>query len=160
MAVMFFTSKPIGPRIRSINRCSDLHVLDLKTHKSKRLDKTSSDSAENYPRWSSNGRWFSFTSNRYDGLSALPWFAYFDSKGDAHEAFVLPREDPGERDTFIDTYDALELVKSRVLVSPTDLANAMQRDPIDAHFPNPPVVATYTGATRVFEPAHRGGADY
>ena len=86
-------------------RSSDLYALDLRTKLDRKLDAASSDSSESYPRWSSNGRWFSFISTRRDGLSALPYFAYFDAEGNDHKAILLPQEDPDFYDTFTDAYN-------------------------------------------------------
>ena len=131
-------------------KSSDVYILDLVSTEYRKLDMVSSDRSESYPRWSSSGRWFSFLSNRRDGMSALPYFAYFDRQGQVHKAFVLPQKDPAYYDTFIDTYNVLELVKSRVDISPFDLARAMQQPAADAVFPNPPEVDAYTGATRKY----------
>jgi len=127
---------------------SDLYLLDLRTKQYTRLDQANSDLSESYPRWSFNGRWFSFLSNRRDGVSALPYFAYFDAEGRTHKAFVLPQEDPAYYDTFIDTYNALELVKSRVRVREGELARGMQQEAVDAKFPNPPAVESYTDSAQ------------
>ena len=128
-------------------KSSDVYVLDLQSKEYRRLDKVNSDLSESYPRWSSNGRWFSFVSTRRDSISALPYFAYFDAQGEAHKAFVLPQKDPAYYDTLVNTYNVVELVKSRVEISPFELARAMQRPAEDAVFPNPPDVDAYTGAT-------------
>jgi hypothetical protein len=127
---------------------SDVYLLDLDSREDRRLEAVCSDLAESYPRWSSNGRWFSFLSNRRDAMSALPYFAYFDTDGRAHKAFVLPQKDPEYYDTFIDTYNVVELVKSRVEVSTFRLAQGMQEEAKEAEFPNPPQVDAYTGPTR------------
>ena len=129
-------------------KSSDVYLLDLETKEHRRLDAVCSDLAESYPRWSSNGHWFVFLSNRRNGLSALPYMAYFDSKGEAHKAFVLPQKDPAFYDTFLDTYNVIELVKSRVNVSAFRLAQGMQQPALEAEFPNPPEVDAYTGPTR------------
>lgn len=128
-------------------KSSDVYLLDLATKEHRRLDSVCSDLAESFPRWSSNGRWFSFVSNRRDGMSAIPYFAYFDTNGETHKAFVLPQEDPEYYETFIDTYNVVELVKSRVNVSAFRLAQGMQQSPIDAKFSDPPEVDAYTGPT-------------
>jgi hypothetical protein len=133
---------------------SDVYLLDLETKEHRRLDAVCSDRAESYPRWSFNGRWFTFLSNRRDGISALPYIAYFDTAGEAHKAFVLPQKDPAYYDTFIDTYNVVEQVKSRVNVSTFKLAQAMQKPPIKARFRNPPQVDAYTGPTRPVEPSY------
>jgi len=126
---------------------SDLYLLDLQTKEDTRLDQACSDLSESYPRWSSNGRWFSFLSNRRDGVSALPYFAYFDAQGRTHKAFVLPQDDPAYYDTFIDTYNALELVKSKVRMSEGELARGMQQEAVDAKFPDPPAVEAHDDST-------------
>jgi len=126
---------------------SDVYLLDLESKEHRRLDAVCSDLAESYPRWSSSGRWFSFVSNRRDGMSAIPYLAYFDKEGQAHKAFVLPQEDPAFFDTFIDTYNVVELVKSRVNISAFRLAQGMQEPPREAEFPDPPEVDAYTGPT-------------
>ena len=129
-------------------KSSDVYLLDLETKEHRRLDAVCSDLAESYPRWSSNGRWFTFLSNRRDGVSALPYFAYFDGAGRAHKAFVLPQEDPVFFDRFTDTYNVVELVKSRVNISAFKLAQGMLQPATAAEFPNPPPVDAYTGPTK------------
>jgi hypothetical protein len=128
-------------------KSSDLYLLDLASNEHKRLDAVCSDRAESYPRWSSNGRWFIFLSNRGDGMSALVYLAYFDAEGNAHKAFLLPQHDPAFYDTFLDTYNVVELVKSRVNVSTFRLAQGMHQPPQPAAFPAPPRVDAYTGPT-------------
>jgi len=120
-------------------KSSDVALLELATGQFRKLDVVNSDLAESYPRWSSNGRWFVFLSNRRDAISALPYFAYFDTRGRAHKAFVLPQEDPAYYDTFIDTYNVIELVTSRVNISTFRLAMGMQQPPLKAVFPDPPM---------------------
>ena len=134
---------------------SDVYLLDLVSKEHRRLDAVCSGRADSYPRWSSNGRWFTFLSNRRDGMSALPYLAYFDTEGEAHKAFVLPQKDPAYYDTFIDTYNVVELVKSRVNVSTFKLAQGMQQPPQDAEFPNPPEVDAYTRPTETLQQTQR-----
>ena len=129
-------------------KSSDVYLLDLASKQHKRLDVVCSDLAESYPRWSSNGRWFVFLSNRRDGMSALPYLAYFDTAGGAHKAFVLPQKDPAYYDTFLDTYNVIELVKSRVNVGTFKLAQGMLQPATNAEFRNPPQLDAYTGPTR------------
>jgi hypothetical protein len=136
-------------------KSSDLYALDLRTMRDRKLDAASSDCSESFPRWSSNGRWFSFLSTRRGGLSALPYFAYFDAEGNDHKAILLPQEDPAFYDTFTDTYNVVELVKSKVTISPFTLAQEMQQPAEPARIPNPPKVDAYTGATRLVLPQTR-----
>lgn len=127
---------------------SDLYLLDLDTKHDRKLGNVCSELAESYPRWCSNGRWFTFLSNRCDGMSALPYIAYFDAAGQAHKALVVPQEDPAYYDTFIDTYNTLEPVKSRVNIDTFRLAQGIRQPAIEAEFPNPPQVDAYTGPTK------------
>lgn len=129
-------------------KSSDVYLLDLDSMEHRKLDAVCSDRAESFPRWSSNGRWFTFVSNRRDGISALPYIAYFDTDGQAHKAFVLPQEDPDYYNNFIDTYNVVELVKSRVNISAFKLAQGLQQPATPAEFPNPPQVDAYTGPTK------------
>jgi hypothetical protein len=130
-------------------KSADIYLLDLESGEDKRLDVVCSDLAESYPRWSSNGRWFTFLSNREDGMSALPYLAYFDEEGQTHKPLVVPQEDPEYYGTFTDTYNTLETVKSRVNIDTFKLAQAIQEQAIEAEFPNPPNVDAYTGPTKV-----------
>ncbi len=142
------TTFPIG------RNCSDLYLFDLQTKLDRRLDAASSDFSESFPRWSSDGRWFSFLSTRRDkgGLSALPYFSHFDAQGKESKAFLLPQEDPAYYDTYTDAYNCVELVKSKVTIDPFKLAQAMQEEPEPAQVPHPPRVDAYTGATRLVPP--------
>jgi hypothetical protein len=131
-----------------LQKNADLYALDLRTMQDRRLEAASSDFSESFPRWSSNGRWCSFLSTRRGGVSALPYFAYFDAEGHDHKAVLLPQEDPAFYDTFTDTYNLVEMVKSRITISPFELAQALQQPAEPARFPNPPKVDAHTGATR------------
>ena len=133
-------------------KSSDLYTLDLRTMLDRKLAAASSDGSESFPRWSSNGRWFSFLSTRSGGMSALPYFGYFDAQGNDHKAFLLPQEDPAFYDTFTDTYNVMELVKSKVPTSPFALAQAMQQPAEPARVPNASKVDAKTGATRLVTP--------
>lgn len=126
---------------------ADLYMLDMTTGVHARLDSACSDLSESYPRWSSNGRWLSFLSTRRDGMSALPYFAYFDSTGHVHRAFLLPQKAPDFYDTFTDTYNTLELVTGRIDPDAFRLAQAVKQPAQRAEFPDPPEVDAYTGAT-------------
>jgi len=76
-------------------------MMDLRTKKYQRLDAVNSNRSECWHSWSSNGRWFVFSSKRRDGLLTRPYFSYFDSQGQAHKPFLLPQKDPA------DFYDSL-----------------------------------------------------
>jgi hypothetical protein len=131
-------------------KSADLYLFNLESKQWRRLDVLDSDRVDSFPNWSSNGRWITFGSRRRDVITTLPHFAYFDTQGLEHKAFVLPQEDPGYYDRVTDTYNAVQLVNGEVTISQLALAKAVLEQPaIAAGFPNPPKVEAHTGvATR------------
>jgi hypothetical protein len=94
---------------------SDLYMMDLRTRAYQRLDAVNSDRSECFHSWSSNGRWFVFSSKRRDGLLTRPYFSYFDIQGRAHKPFLLPQEDPvGYYDSLPQMFNLPELVTGPV----------------------------------------------
>ena len=103
---------------------SDLHLLDLTTRQTRRLD-LNSDQADSWHCFSSNGRWIVFSSKRLDGLFARPHFSYFDPNGRLHKPFLLPQEDPAFYDSFLKTFNVPELVREPIRVPPATLGQAV-----------------------------------
>ena len=89
---------------------ADLYLLNLKTMEAKRLD-VNSDDVDSFHSWSSNGRWFVFSSKRLDSQCARPFFAHIDEDGNTTKPFVLPQQNPGFYNTFLKTFNRPELVK-------------------------------------------------
>ncbi|MBN1998980.1 PD40 domain-containing protein, partial [candidate division KSB1 bacterium] len=102
-------------------KSSDLYLYDLQTGTNRRLD-INSDETDSYHTWSSNGRWFVFSSKRRNGFAARPYFSYFDDNGRAHKPFVMPQKDPEFYRTYIMTYNVPELMKDSVKPGPRELA--------------------------------------
>ncbi|MBO6172998.1 MAG: PD40 domain-containing protein [Bacteroidales bacterium] len=73
---------------------SNLWLLDLQTGETRPLDEVNSDDTDSYHNWSSNSRWFVFSSRRDDGLFTRPYIAHFDENGVAGKPFMLPQRDP------------------------------------------------------------------
>jgi len=103
---------------------SDLYLMDLQSGAYERLD-TNSDQADSWHCWSSNGRWFAFSSKRRNGLMARPFFSYFDEQGRAHKPFLLPQQDPAFYDSFIKTYNVPELITGPVAATSRQLGRAV-----------------------------------
>ena len=103
---------------------SDLYLLDLKEGRNRRLE-CNSNSTDSWHCWSSNSRWFVFSSKRDNGLLARPYFCYFDAAGHEHKPFVLPQKDPTFYDTWLKTYNVPELVTGPVTISQEALAQAV-----------------------------------
>jgi Tol biopolymer transport system component len=104
---------------------SDLYLMDLETGEYRRLQ-ISSDQSESWHSWSSNSRWFVFSSKRRDGLFTRSYISYLDDAGKAHKPVILPQRDPTFYDSFIKTYSVPELVAEPVRVSPRALAKAVR----------------------------------
>ncbi len=99
---------------------SDLYLLDLSTGEFRKLS-INSDRSDSYHSWSSNGRWFIFSSKRQDGILAKLYISYFDTTGKAYKPVLLPQKDPAFYDTFIQTFNVPELVTGPVKIDPGTL---------------------------------------
>jgi hypothetical protein len=88
---------------------ADLYLMNLANRKFTRLP-VNSELEETFHSWSSNSRWFVFSSKRGDGMCARPYFSYLDSLGNAHKPFVLPQKDPEFYQTYLMTYNVPEMM--------------------------------------------------
>ncbi|GHT47738.1 cytochrome c-binding protein [Bacteroidia bacterium] len=73
---------------------ADLWLLDLQTGENRLLTEVNSPDTESYHSWSSNSRWFVFSSRRIDGLYTRPYIASIDENGKVSKPFLLPQKDP------------------------------------------------------------------
>ena len=103
---------------------SDLYMMDMKTGKYAPLD-INSPEADAYHSWSSNSRWFVFSSKRLDGFLARPYLSYVDETGKAHKPVLLPQKDPAFYDAHIRIYNVPELTVGPVTVSERDMDRAL-----------------------------------
>jgi hypothetical protein len=114
---------------------SDLYLMDLKTKQVHPLKNVNSDRCDSYHSWSSESRWFTFSSKRQDHLCALLYFSYVDEKGNAYKPFLLPQKDPNYYTTFLRTYNLPELIKAPVPIRPQKMTRAVlnKRDVLNAN---------------------------
>lgn len=73
---------------------ADLWVMNLANRETKPLDTVNSEHTESYPNWSSNSKWFVFSSKRQDGMYTRLYIAGMDENGNATKPFLLPQENP------------------------------------------------------------------
>ena len=73
---------------------ADLWLLNLETGESRPIDEVNSADTDSFHNWSSNSRWFVFSSRRGDGLFTRLYIAHFDENGVAGKPFLLPQRDP------------------------------------------------------------------
>ena len=95
-------------------------MLDIKTGKYYKPD-VNSDKTDSFHSWSSNSRWFVFSSKRIDSYCTRLFFSYVDKNGKAYKPFLLPQEDPEFYNSFLYAYNVPELIKGPVTVSPQEL---------------------------------------
>jgi len=73
---------------------ADLWLLDLETGETRLMDEVNSALSESLHNWSSNSRWFLFTSRRDDGLYTRIYLSMLDVQGHATKPFMLPQRNP------------------------------------------------------------------
>jgi hypothetical protein len=94
---------------------SDLWLLDLETGETRPMDEVNSPDTDSYHDWSSNSRWFVFSSRRDDGLFTRLYIAHIDANGRAGKPFMLPQRDPKEYyDALFRSYNVPEFVTGPV----------------------------------------------
>lgn len=103
------------------HKSSDLWVKDLQTDSCYALTEANSPDVDSFHSWSSNSRWFVFSSRRMDSNYTRPFIAYFDKQGRAHKAFVIPQEDPEWNILLLKSYNVPELSRDAVRISMQDL---------------------------------------
>jgi Tol biopolymer transport system component len=75
---------------------ADLWLYDVQTRQSHPLTEVNSQEAESLHAWSSNSRWFLFTSRRDDGLFTRLYFSHITPDGRVTKPFLLPQRNPKE----------------------------------------------------------------
>jgi hypothetical protein len=96
------------------HREADLWLLDLATGETRELSEANSPDVESYHSWSSNSRWFVFSSRRADGLYTRPYLASIDESGHAGKPFLLPQKDPAYYESSLYSFNIPEFVTGRV----------------------------------------------
>ena len=94
---------------------ADLWIMDLETGETRALDEVNSDFSESFHNWSSDSRWFLFSSRRGNGLYVRVFIASIDSEGHCTKPFVLPQKNPRkyDRDTFY-SFNVPDFTKTKV----------------------------------------------
>ena len=75
---------------------SDQWLLDLSTGEARELKEVNSPKADSYHNWTTNSRWFVFTSRRDDGYYSRLYLACIDEQGRISKPFMLPQRNPQE----------------------------------------------------------------
>lgn len=112
------------------HRENDLYLLDLETNEIANMEDVNSNQSDSYHSWSSNGRWMVFGSRRSDGNYTRLYISYFDEKGKAHKAFLLPQKDPEYYDFLLKSYNIPECITGKVKVSPYKFNDVARKEAI------------------------------
>jgi hypothetical protein len=102
---------------------SDLYLVELATREYRRLP-ISSDAAESWHSWSSNGRWIAFSSKRQVAPLTRCYLSYIDAGGQAYKPFILPQSDPEYYGGLLEAINVPELIPEPVPVTAAALARA------------------------------------
>jgi len=107
---------------------ADLYLLDLKTGKTRRIDEANSDDTESYHSWSTNSRWFVFSSRRIDGLYTRPFIAHIDENGAVNKPFLLPQANTDFYQNLMESFNIPEFVTGKVELNPSEVEKMLDSD--------------------------------
>lgn len=93
---------------------ADLWLLDLQTGENRPLKEVNSADTESYHSWSSNNRWFVFSSRRDDGLYTRLYLASMDEEGNVSKPFMLPQQTPMRYDPSFYSYNIPEFISAPI----------------------------------------------
>ena len=113
---------------------ADLYLLDLQTGLTRALDEVNSTGTESYHSWSSNSRWFVFSSRRDDGLYTRPYIAHLDESGKAGKPFLLPQREIDFYDELIYSFNIPEFLSGPVKLDIPALEEKMSSSPDTVSF--------------------------
>ena len=113
------------------------------------MTEANSPDVDSFHSWSSNSRWFVFSSRRMDGNYTRPFIAYFDKNGKAHKPFVIPQEDPEWNILLLKSYNVPELSRDAVTISPQALRKCIYETEGEnaTYKPNPTAIVILDGMT-------------
>ncbi len=127
---------------------SDLYLMDLKSFEYKKLD-INSDHVESFHSWSSNSRWFLFSSKRIDGLNSRIYFSYIDEEGIVYKPVLLPQKDPAFYSTFIYNFNRPVFIKEKVRLRSKQLTKAAYSTIQNVKFDPEVDIDALSGVTRI-----------
>lgn len=105
---------------------ADLYLLDLQSGSSQNMETANSSDVESYHSWSSDSRWFVFSSRRIDGLYTRPYFAFLNDDGTTTRPFLLPQADPDFYTETFYSFNIPELVTGAIHLNLNELEREVQ----------------------------------
>ena len=95
---------------------ADLRLLDMLTGKTDSLLQVNSNDVESYHSWSSNSRWFVFSSRRDDGLYTRPYICYLGANGVPGKPFLLPQKETDYYERSLFSFNIPEFIRGKIKV--------------------------------------------
>ena len=92
------------------------------------LKEVNSSDVESYHSWSSNSRWFVFSSRRDDGLYTRLYIAHASPDGQIGKPFMLPQPLSDDYEDIMQSYNIPEFVKSKINISPSSIKEIALRN--------------------------------
>lgn len=109
---------------------ADLYLYNTETGDCRPISEVNSDDTESYHSWSSNSRWFVFSSRRLNGLYTRPFIASINEKGTVSKPFLLPQKTPDFYLDLMQSFNIPEFVNGRVDIDPNEIEKAVNGDEI------------------------------
>lgn len=101
---------------------ADLWLLDLYNKSVRELIEVNSKDSESFHCWSSNSRWFLFTSRRGGGLYTCVYISAIDEKGHVSKPFMLPQKNPLEYyDRLLYSYNVPEFITGPINLNSNEM---------------------------------------
>lgn len=108
---------------------ADLWLLDLKTNEARAISEVNSGDTESFHNWSTNSRWFVFSSRRGGGLYTRLYLSSIDENGRCTKPFLLPQENPWEYyDELIYSYNAPDFALKSLDINQHETAKKIVSD--------------------------------
>ncbi|WP_372652435.1 hypothetical protein [Draconibacterium sp.] len=93
---------------------ADLYLYDVESGETRPLETANSNDTESYHSWSSNSRWFVFSSRRINGLYTRPYISHIDKNGKESKPFLLPQKNPDYYEELLFSYNIPEFINKKV----------------------------------------------
>lgn len=108
---------------------ADLRLLDLMTYETDSLFHVNSNDVDSYHSWSSNSRWFIFSSRRDNGLYTYPYICYLDEDGNPRKPFLLPQKETDYYARSLYSFNIPELIRDKIKVDNYKLVDISKNKP-------------------------------
>lgn len=107
---------------------ADLYLFNLSDGTFHAIDQVNSENTESYHDWSSNSRWFVFSSRRDDGLYTRLYISHIDKNGNVTKPFMLPQKKADFYDNFLFSYNVPEFTQKPINLNLLEFRNKIMSD--------------------------------